>query len=116
MSSLVTWPDDLDALIAAPRHHRLLMENEKVRVLDARIPPGETTRLHTHRYPATHYFLGWSDFVRRDADGHLLLDSRSLEKKPTIGSAMWSDPMGPHTLTNVGDSDLHVVSVEMKGA
>jgi hypothetical protein len=36
------WPDELDALIAAPRHHLLLMENESVRVLDTRVPPGET--------------------------------------------------------------------------
>ena len=31
-------PDDLDALIAAPQHHKLLFENEFVRVLDAKIP------------------------------------------------------------------------------
>jgi hypothetical protein len=27
-----TWPTDLDALIAAPGYHSLLMENESVRV------------------------------------------------------------------------------------
>ena len=35
-----SWPDELDALVAAPQHHTLLFENEFVRVLDTRIAPG----------------------------------------------------------------------------
>ena len=45
-----TWPDSLDALTAAPESHRLLFENDAVRVLETRIAPGETTLLHTHRW------------------------------------------------------------------
>jgi len=33
------YPDALDALIAAPEHHKLLFENETARVLDACIAP-----------------------------------------------------------------------------
>jgi hypothetical protein len=36
-------PDSLDALVAAPKHHTLLLENEQVRVLDTRIEPGDST-------------------------------------------------------------------------
>ena len=43
------WPEELDALIAAPQHHKLLMENEFARVLDTLIPPGEITNVHTHK-------------------------------------------------------------------
>jgi hypothetical protein len=32
------WPDALDALSAAAEHHRLLLENELVRVLLTQIP------------------------------------------------------------------------------
>ncbi len=32
------WPDSLDALRAAPNYHRLLFENDRVRVLEVRIP------------------------------------------------------------------------------
>ncbi|MBS1640593.1 MAG: hypothetical protein JSR12_11100 [Bacteroidetes bacterium] len=35
------WAKELDALIAAPQHHKLLFENEWVRVLDTNIPAGE---------------------------------------------------------------------------
>jgi len=105
---------DLDALIAAPQHHKLLFENEFVRVLDANIPAGEMTNVHTHRYPASLYFISWSDFIRYDADGNVLLDSRSLEKAPLPGSAMWGGPLPAHALKNIGENDLHVISVEIK--
>ena len=105
--------DALDALIAAPQHHRLLFENKSVRVLDTCIRPGETTGLHTHRWPGTLYILNWSDFVRRDERGTVMLDSRTV---PAIlsGTALWSAPLASHTLENVGDADLRVIAVELK--
>ena len=63
------WDDSLDALVAAPAQHRVIFENAHVRVLDTRIRPGERTPIHTHRWPAVHYVVTWSDFVRRDAAG-----------------------------------------------
>jgi hypothetical protein len=60
------WPEEFDALVAAPMHHALLFENEFVRVLDTRVLPGETVPPHTHRWPSSLYFLSWSDCVRRD--------------------------------------------------
>jgi hypothetical protein len=84
-----------------------------VRVLDTSIGPGETTTLHTHRRAGTLYILSWSDFVRRNADGAVILDSRTV---PAIapGTALWSAPLAPHTLENVGDAELRVIAVELK--
>ena len=70
------WPDSLDALSAAPLHHTLLFENDRVRVLETRIPPAELVPVHTHRWPSVFYVFSWSDFVRRDATGAVLADSR----------------------------------------
>ena len=109
------WPDHLDAVLAAPEHHVLLLENDLVRVLDISIPPGHTVPLHTHCWPATLYLRRWSDFVRRDADGCILMDSRTLPP-PSEGSAVWSPAMPPHTLENVGTATLQIISVELKGA
>lgn len=110
----IEWPDGLDALIASPQHHKLLFENELVRVLDTNIAPGETTNVHTHKYPASLYFLSWSDFIRYDAEGNVLLDSRTMEKTPAIGSALWSNPLPAHALKNIGANNLHVLCVEIK--
>jgi quercetin dioxygenase-like cupin family protein len=107
------WPEELDALRAAPRHHALLFENENVRVLDTNIAPGDTAPLHTHRWPSSLYILSFSHFVRRDAAGNVLVDSRNIRELPD-GTALWLEPLAPHTLENVGERDLHVISVELK--
>jgi hypothetical protein len=114
MSNAEVWQDALDALQAAPEHHTLLFENESVRVLDTHVQPGQTVPLHTHRWPAALYIRSWSHFVRRDGEGAILLDSRR-DGRPSEGAAVWSGPLPPHTLENVGESELRVISVELKG-
>jgi quercetin dioxygenase-like cupin family protein len=52
-----------DAMVAAPNHHAVLVENQHVRVLDTRLAPGERTPVHEHSWPAALYILGWSDFI-----------------------------------------------------
>jgi len=104
----------LGALLAAPDHHRVLLENEHVRVLDTMLRPGETTPVHVHPWPSVLYVLSWSDFVRYDADGNVLLDSRKQGNAPTVGSAIWAGPLPPHRASNVGTSDLHIVAIEFK--
>lgn len=108
------WPEELDALKAAPQHHKLLFENDAVRVIDACIPPGETTKVHTHRWPASLYVISWSDFIRYDKEGAIMLDSRNLAVSPEPSTALWSEPLTPHALKNTGNSDLRIISVELK--
>jgi hypothetical protein len=109
-----TWPDALDAVSAAGDSHRLLFENDAVRVLETRIGPGETTRLHTHRWPGVLYILSFGHFVRRDGDGVVLVDTRAGVELPQPGTAIWSGALPPHTLENVDTSEIHVIGVELK--
>ncbi len=83
--------DIIDALTAAPKHHKLLFENEYVRVLDTSIPP-----------------------IRYDSEGNVIFDSRGLSKPLTEASALWSEPLSPHALKNTGNKKLHIISVEVK--
>jgi hypothetical protein len=110
------WPDSLDALIAAPAHHTLLLENEKMRVVETRIPPGQTVPLHTHRWPGVLFIATWTDFIRRDQHGNVVLDTRQLTDKPRIKPPLWQEPLSPHTLENVGDAEFNAVQVEIKDA
>jgi len=104
----------LDAMVKASEHHSLLLENGSVRVLDTKVRPGERTPVHAHEWPATLYVLSWSDFVRYDPEGNVLLDSRSMATKPAVGSALWAGAIGPHYVDNVGETDLHILAVEVK--
>ena len=108
------WPASLDAMAAAPDHHEILLENDRVRVLDSLVRPGESTPVHTHRWPSILYILGFSDFVRKDADGNVIFDSRAVESKPQPGSVIWSGSLAPHSVTNLGQTDIRVISMELK--
>jgi hypothetical protein len=108
-----SWPDSLDALQAAPKHHNLLFENDKVRVLDVLIPAGETVPLHTHRWPSVLYLIKFANFLRRDENGTLLRDTRTDPAPPTP-MVSWAEPFTPHTVQNIDTVDFHGVAVEMK--
>ena len=102
----------LDAMTAAPDHHAILPENDRVRILDTRLAAGASTPVHSHHWPAALYVLSWSEFVRRDAEGNVVVDSRLVDAAP--GSALWIPALAPHSVENVGDADLHVIAIELK--
>lgn len=106
------WPPELDALIAAPEHHTLILENDSLRLLDTRIPVGDTVPVHTHRWPGVYYTLRFSHFVRRDAEGNVVFDSRTVAGE--LPGAAFLENLPPHSVENVGDADIHLVSVELK--
>ena len=89
------WPDALDAVMAAPAHHTVLLENEHVRVLEARVEAGDTVPLHTHRWPGVQYFLSLSSFVRRDAEGAVVVDSCALSLPEEAPFAILGQPNAP---------------------
>ena len=113
-SNVTEWPDELDALIAAPEHHKLLMENDFVRVIDTLIPPGEVTKIHTHKWPASLYVISWSNFIRYDAGENVIVDTRNLSQTPLPSSAIWTEALKPHALENIGENNIHIISVEIK--
>jgi len=107
-------PDSLDAVIAAPQYHRIILENDRVRVLDTRIPVGDIVPLHTHRWPAIYYTLVAGDFIRRDAGGNVLFDSRTVPGLLTKSEATFMENLPPHSVENVSGTEIHLISVELK--
>lgn len=108
------WPASLDAMVAAPEHHEVLLENERVRVLDSRIKPGETVPVHTHRWASVLYVLGTSHFIRYDPEGKAVFDSRTAASQVETGAVLWSPSLRPHSVENVGETEIRVISVELK--
>ncbi len=95
-----------DALQAAPNVYKLLMENDRVRVLDVRVKPGEKTKLHSHPdrvvYVLSNHIL---KFI--SADGQ----AKELELK--TGQVLWIEA-GAHTTENTGKTEAHNLAVELK--
>ncbi len=47
-----TWDPELDAVIAAPGNHKVLFENDRLRVLEVILEPDEEEPVHHHRWPS----------------------------------------------------------------
>jgi hypothetical protein len=105
--------DALDGVAVAPSNHRVIFENEQVRVLETTIATGEITPLHTHLAPTVMYVLLGSHFIRRDEAGATMVDTRAnpdfvLPKVP------FSAATPRHTIENTGVDALVVIGVELK--
>ena len=61
--------DDYFPLKAAPEHHRPVLENEFVLVLDVSIPAGVTVPAHRHPWPAVFITLEPAHLVFRNLAG-----------------------------------------------
>lgn len=109
------YPEECDGPIAAPDHHKVVFEDERVRITELRVKPGETVPVHTHRWPTINYVIKLSDFCSYDADGTLKLDSRIGNFQGKEGEAFCLPSFPPlHSVKNVGTIEMHAISVEVK--
>ena len=105
--------DELDGVRVAPEHHKVLFENEEVRVLDVTIAAGDITPIHTHLRPSVMYVVSGSHFIRRDENGTVMLDTRA-NPDFVLPRVLFADSTPLHTLENTTDQELVVISVELK--
>ena len=96
---------DPDPTVTNPGLYTVLFENDEVRVLDYRDQPGDRTTPHSHP-DSVMYTL--SAFRRRLRSGGL---ERDVELP--AGQVNWL-PAQEHSGENIGDSETHVLFVELK--
>jgi len=108
------WADSLDAVIAAPAHHTVLLEDRHVRVLRTRIRAGEVVPLHTHRWGGVAYVESCCHFLRKDEHGKTLFDSRQAGDLPSTPCVQRMQPLPPHTVENLGQTEISILIVEIK--
>jgi quercetin dioxygenase-like cupin family protein len=95
-----------DPVAAAPDHHRVLLENEHVRVLEVRVKPGE--RVPTHAHPEYAAYVVTGGRVRfTGPDGAV----ETLEHEAGAGAIKEAEQ---HAFENIGRGELHVVLIELK--
>ncbi len=105
--------DELDGTVVAPDNHRVIFENDQVRVLETTIVAVEVTPLHTHLAPTVMYVLSGSHFVRRDEHGATMVDTRA-DPDFILPKVLFAATTPRHTIENTGDVDLVVIGVELK--
>jgi predicted metal-dependent enzyme (double-stranded beta helix superfamily) len=105
------WPPELDAVIAAPDSHRVLLEDSRVRVLAVTVPPGVTEPRHTHRWPSVMVLTGDAT-TRYHEDGGRFTDS-APDGRP-VPRAFQLPPEGPHWVENLDSGPFIAIRVEFK--
>jgi hypothetical protein len=95
-----------DPVVTNPDLYRVIFENDAVRVLDYRDRPGDRTTPHAHP-DSVMYML--SSFRRRLVSG-----DQEREVEIAAGTASWL-PGQQHSGENIGDTETHVIFVELKG-
>jgi hypothetical protein len=113
------FPDGFDAVQAAPNSHRVVFENEFVRVLEVTVPPpGSTIPMHHHRWPS--FFLDWdtgggTPHIRYHRPDGSVRDSPSTEAPthPGTWSVHWMKPEPMHAIEVVGKPKIAALLPEV---
>jgi hypothetical protein len=107
------WPETMDALVAASASHRVLWENDRVRVLDVVIEPGTREPEHTHQAPSV-MIVDEPARIRYYRGGELLFESQPSVGSPPGVPVDWLEPEGPHSVENIDERRYHAIRIELK--
>ena len=95
-----------DAVTVAPHLYKVLLENDRVRVLEVRAQPGATSAMHTHpSYVAVAINDGKYRFTSPDG--------KSIEVQAKPGQTLFVDGV-EHATEILGTSEAHIVLIELK--
>jgi hypothetical protein len=115
-----SWDPALDAVVAAPKHHKVLFENDRLRVLEVTLEPNDEEPIHHHRWPSVFVFDQVKGPVNDFApDGTQLPPNRDViraienwDGQGCLVVTMSPQPAG--RVHNGSDTTIHGIRVEMK--
>jgi quercetin dioxygenase-like cupin family protein len=97
-----------DPAVVNSKTIRVRFENDRVRVLEATLPPGVKEQVHSH--PAyVIYVLAGGRYRNYASDGKV------TEGTLQTGDVLYREPL-THAAENIGDQPLHMILVELKGS
>ena len=116
-----TWPNKLDAVVAAPKNHKVVYEDSNVRVLQVICPPGNEEPIHTHQYKSTMWFTQSAHFMyytyATDKNGRLAKKDSFLVKgfpAEALNKGQMVDREHPHSIKNISTDTFMAYRIEYK--
>ena len=103
----VTRANAQDPAVVNSKTIRVRFENDRVRVLEAMLPPGVKEQVHSH--PAYVIYVLEGGRYRNYAS-----DGKVTEGELKTGAVLYRDPL-THAAENIDDKSLHMILVELKG-
>jgi hypothetical protein len=108
------WPASMDAVAAAPGNHRVLLENDRVRVLEITVAPGEREPVHAHCLPSVSYVMYEGKYRDYDGQGKLLEEVKESPDESKFPLTSWTGPVGPHSFENLDTKPVRSLHIEIK--
>jgi hypothetical protein len=108
------WPASMDAVAAAPGNHRVLLENDRVRVLEITVAPGEREPLHAHCLPGVSYEMYAGKSRDYDAKGDVVSEVKESLPESQFPMTSWTEPIAPHSAENLDTRPMHLLRIELK--
>ena len=96
-----------DPMPAATANVKVLLDNDRVRVVEATRPPGTIVPMHTHPTYLAYFFGPWKGRFTSP-------DGKISEKEFPAGKLLWSPNGKTHALEVIGTTDQHVLVIELK--
>lgn len=115
-----TWDPKLDAVVAAPKHHKVLFENERLRVLEVTLEPNDAEPVHHHRWPSIFVFDQIAPPIHDySPDGQQLPPNRDVIKAAQAWDGdgcliVHMEPQPAGRVLNASEKTLHGIRIEMK--
>src|ERR1044072_2408645 len=106
--AFLTWAASAsaqDPAVVNAKTVKVKFENDKVRVLEAELPPGVKEAVHAH--PAYVIYVMAGGKVRNYA-----ADGKTTETEIKTGDVLYRDPL-THAAENIGTTTMHMILVEM---
>jgi quercetin dioxygenase-like cupin family protein len=95
-----------DPVKLSPQYYSVRFENDRVRVLEYRLKPGEKEPMHSHP-PGVVFYLANATFRTTHPDGTI------LDTPVTEGQVIWREAT-THAAENAGKTEAHAFAVEMR--
>lgn len=106
----VVLPPD-DGTKIAPEQYKILLENDRVRVIRVGVKPGQKTEMHSH--PGSGFRYGLQEGSRRSR--FTFPDGTTREQQGTgRREARWSQEPSKHIIENIGENEIHNLLIEVK--
>src|SRR5262249_51676295 len=107
LTSAGSAQEQLDPLIVAKDTHKLLFENQFVRVIEAKLPPGKMEPKHRHPHGLTVYLAAY------DLEQKTFPDNKVAKFTRKFGTVTWGEAT-VHEIRNIGKTESYSVRVELK--
>jgi hypothetical protein len=104
----------MDAPTAAPKNHRIVFENDSVRVLEVVVGVGEREVPHAHCWPSFLYVMFRGKLREWDGNGKLIREVKETPPMSSFPQTQWLEVSPPHSIENLDSQPIRLLRVEMK--